>query len=301
MEKKDIDELRGKVPCAAILEKAGFKVDLKESTRKAVKYRRGDGEIVIVIHDGRGWFDPMSEAKGDVFSLAEHLGADGFPDALKQVADLVGFTPTEPVWKRPVRQKPTAPLARRWAERLKPGPGSPAWRYLAETRAIPDHLIQEAVDQDVLREGPRGSMWAAHTDESGAVAGWEERGPEWRGFATDGSKVLFRLGAADPKRVCVTEAAIDATSLAAIEGLRHGSLYVSTGGGWSPATEAAIRALAARPGMLLVAATDSNLQGDVFCDRIRAIAGEGGCGYDRLRPSRDDWNEDLQAALRGRR
>ncbi|CAM5278239.1 MAG: DUF3991 domain-containing protein [Xanthobacteraceae bacterium] len=299
MEKKDIDGLRGKVPCASILEKAGWKVDLKESTRKAVKYRHGEGQIVIVIHDGRGWFDPMSDAKGDVFDLAEHLGATGFSAALQKVADLVGFTPTQPAWKRPVRVKPTAPLTQRWAARLKPRPGSPTWRYLAETRAIPDHLIQEAVDQDRLREGPHGSMWAAHTDDAGAVVGWEERGSEWRGFATDGSKVLFRLGAADPKRVCVTEAAIDATSLAAIEGLRHGSLYVSTGGGWSPTTEAAIRALAARPGVLLVAATDSNLQGDVFGDRIRAIAAEAGCGYERLRPAREDWNEDLEVAIRG--
>ena len=37
-------------------------IDVAESTRKAVKYRRGEGEIVIVVHDGRGWFDPLSEA-----------------------------------------------------------------------------------------------------------------------------------------------------------------------------------------------------------------------------------------------
>lgn len=297
MEKKDIDELRGRVLCAALLEKAGFAIDLKESTRKAVKYRRRDGEIVIVIHDGRGWFDPMSEAKGDVFTLAEHLGADGFADALQQVADLVGFTPAQPAWKRPARDKPAVSLAGRWNGRLRPRPGSPTWRYLAETRFLPDHIIQEAVDEDRLREGPYGSMWAAHTDEAGAVVGWEERGLEWRSFSTGGAKVLFRLGAARPGRVCVTEAAIDAMSLAAIEGLRHGSAYVSTGGGWSPATEAAIRAIAAMPGTLLVAATDSNLQGDVFGDRIRAIAMEAGAEYDRLRAAHDDWNDELKAAL----
>lgn len=298
MEKRDIDELRGKVPCAAVLEKTGFKIDLKESTRKAVKYRRGDGEIVIVIHGGAGWFDPMSEAKGDVFSLAEHLGADSFPAALKQVADLVGFTPSQPAWKRPTRPTPTASLVGRWAGRLRPRPGSPTWRYLAEVRALPNHIIQEAVDQDRLREGPYGSMWAAHVDAAGIVVGWEERGPEWRGFSRDGSKVLFHLGPTNPRRVCITEAAIDAMSLAAIEGLRHDTLYASTGGGWSPATEAAIRAIAARPGVLLVAATDSNLQGDSFGDRIRAITVETGAGYDRLRPVRDDWNEELQAAVR---
>ena len=107
-----------------------------------------------------------------------------------------------------------------------------------------------------------------------------------------------RLGAAQAQRLCTTEAAIDAMSLAAIEGLRHDSLYVSTGGGWSPTTEAAIRAVAARPGTVLVAATDSNLQGDVFGNRLRAIAQDVGAGYDRLRPSRDDWNDDLKDALR---
>jgi hypothetical protein len=50
-----------------VLETFGFAVDLKESTPKAVKYRRGD-DIIIVIHDGKGWFDPLSDAKGDVRS-----------------------------------------------------------------------------------------------------------------------------------------------------------------------------------------------------------------------------------------
>ena len=80
----------------------------------------------------------------------------------------------------------------------------------------------------------------------GVITGWEERGPSWRGFATGGAKELFRLGASDCSRICVTEAAVDAMSLAALEELRDDTLYVSTGGGWAPATEEAIRALAGR-------------------------------------------------------
>ncbi len=52
MEKQKLEELRDRVRCAAVLERAGFAIDVKESTRKAVKYRR-DAEIVIVIHGGR--------------------------------------------------------------------------------------------------------------------------------------------------------------------------------------------------------------------------------------------------------
>ena len=65
MEKSEIEELRAKVGCAALLQQGGWKVDLKESTRRAVKYRR-DAQIIIVIHNDRGWFDPLSTAKGDV-------------------------------------------------------------------------------------------------------------------------------------------------------------------------------------------------------------------------------------------
>ncbi|MFK4259874.1 toprim domain-containing protein [Agrobacterium tumefaciens] len=107
--------------------------------------------------------------------------------------------------------------------------------------------------------------------------------------------MLFRFGAIDALRLCVTEAAIDAMSLAAFEGLREGSLYLSTGGGWSPNTEAAIRRRAVRLGTQLVAATDANIQGETFASRLRDIADEAGCDWLRLTPPADDWNDALRA------
>jgi len=293
MEKRDIEELRERVPCAAVLEKAGFAIDLKESTRKAVKYRRGD-DIIIVIHDGKGWFDALSDAKGDVFSLVEHLDDIGFTEVLRQVSHLVGFVPSEAVWTRQVRDRdPDIGVSERWRARRKPWRGSMTWRYLRDERALPETVIRAAIQQGRLREGPRGSMWAAHVDGGGLVTGWEERGPQWRGFASGGGKVLFRLGPIGALRLCVTEAAIDAMSLAAIEELRSDSLYLSTGGGWAPATVAAIRGLASHPGALLVAATDNNEQGEVFAGRTEAIAAAATCAYERLRPRAGDWNEEL--------
>lgn len=294
MDKREIEELREKVGCAALLEKDGWKVDLKESTRRAIKFRR-DSNIIIVIHQGRGWFDPLSPAKGDVFSLAEHLGANGFVEACDHVADVVGFVPCAPPWQRPSRPKILACVTERWNRRLRPRPGSPAWRYLTCERRLPAEIVKHAVASDRLREGPQGSMWAAHSDSAGALTGWEERGPAWRGFATDGAKELFRFGSKDAERICITEAAIDAMSLAAIEVLRSDTLYVSTGGGWSPATEEAIRRLAKRAKVCLVAATDNNRQGDIYADRVRAIAADASARYARLRPCAGDWNEDLRA------
>lgn len=199
---------------------------------KAASHELGPG----FIHEGHGWFDPLSPAKGDVFSLAEHLGADGFVEACDRVADMVGFLPSAPAWRRPARLKVPGSIAERWGNRLKPRSGSRVWRYLTDERGLPADIVKQVVACDRLREGPKGSMWAAHSDFAGALTGWEERGPAWRGFASDGAKDLFRFGAPGSERICITEAAIDAMSLAAIEVHRSDTLYVSTGGGWSRTT-----------------------------------------------------------------
>lgn len=286
--------MKEKVVCATLLVKSGFAVDAKESTRRAVKWRRG-AEIIIVTHDGRGWFDPLSEAKGDIFSLVTHLDGGEFIDAIAMVADLVGHHAVIANWTPPSPlHTQLKDVSTRWTSRRVPWRGSASWTYLSHQRFLPPAILKIAIVQNCLREGPYGSMWAAHTNENGNITGWEERGPEWRGFATGGSKVLFRLGSQVATRLCVVEAAIDAMSLAAIEGLREETLYLSTGGGWSPTTDAALRALGSRSGALLVAATDGNIQGDAFAVRLRQLAEEVGCGWQRLRPPGDDWNAVLQ-------
>jgi hypothetical protein len=293
MKRKELEELRKRVLCDAVLEASGFAIDVKESTRRAVKHRRA-AEIIIVTHEGRGWFDPLSEAKGDVFSLVCHLDGVDFPEGAGRVAELVGFSSSPTNWQKPERAKSAISVIDRWNARKVPGQGSGSWRYLSGMRALPINIVRLAVQGGLLREGPFGSMWAAHTDSSGCILGWEERGPDWRGFASGGSKVLFRFGASDATRLCVTEAAMDAMSLAAIEGMRDSTSYLSTGGGWSPTTEAALRELLSRQDAQLVAATDANPQGDRFADRLRDLAEEIGRDWLRLRPNAEDWNAVLQ-------
>jgi hypothetical protein len=293
MDESKLAELRVKVSCSHVLEQAGFALDFGESTRKAMKFRRR-GEIIIVIHDGRGWFDPLGDGKGDVFDLVESLRDIPFVKAVNEVASLVGFTPLEPIWQRGFHNRePGRSIPERWHARHRPWRNSATWHYLRDKRGLPDRIIRVAVSADLLREGPRGSMWAAHTGTDGGLTGWEERGASWRGFASGGSKVLFRLGWSGALRLCVTEAAIDALSLAALEGMREDSLYLSAGGGWSAATSQALRLLATRPGAQLVAATDADSQGEAFAGRLRKIAEDVGCDWLRRRPPTGDWNDAL--------
>ncbi|HEV7319286.1 MAG TPA: DUF3991 and toprim domain-containing protein [Ensifer sp.] len=224
-----------------------------------------------------------------------HLEACPFLEACTRVAALAGTRPPNSIWEHEDRKlSPLTSICEDWARRRSPWPGSATWRYLRRQRCLPTSVIRAANAQNILREGPFGSMWAAHTDDRGIVCGWEGRGPQWRGFAAGGSKVLFRLGCSHALRLCVAEAAIDAMSLAAIEGMRDDTLYLSTGGGWAPATGTALQLLTARSGVELVAATDANSQGDTYADRLRSLADAAGCAWLRLRPSADDWNEVLK-------
>jgi len=61
----ELERFRREVSCATLLERwpAGWRLDRRESTRRALKYRRGEGEILIINHDGHGWWDPLSSAK----------------------------------------------------------------------------------------------------------------------------------------------------------------------------------------------------------------------------------------------
>jgi hypothetical protein len=267
MKREEIESLREAVGCQAVLEAAGFAIDVKESTRRAMKYRRG-GEIIIVTHAGRGWFDPLSERKGDVFGLMIALEGCDFLEGCHRIAALSGFQPSDTMWRRGGgKHRSPQYIAEGWADRRAPWPGSATWHYLRWGRSLPGFIIRQAIDSDLLREGPYGSMWAAHTDDGGTISGWEGRGPDWRGFATGGSKILFRFGDGRANCLCVTEAAIDALSLAAIEGVREGTLYLSTGGGWAPATVAALQRLVSAGPDTGKAVMGPTLSADVFARR----------------------------------
>jgi len=43
--------------------RGGWKLDQREGTRRALKYPDGPGKIIIVNHDGRGWWDPRAFCK----------------------------------------------------------------------------------------------------------------------------------------------------------------------------------------------------------------------------------------------
>jgi hypothetical protein len=98
-EDAELEQFRRGVNCAALLEgwAPSWRLDRKESTRRALKYRREAGEVLIVNHDGRGWWDPQSTAKGDIFDLVQYLDPNlNFGQVRRELRRFVGVAPTFP-------------------------------------------------------------------------------------------------------------------------------------------------------------------------------------------------------------
>ena len=99
----EIEELRDRVHCAVVLERTPppWRLDRKESTKLSLKYRRGKGEILIVSHGGKGWWDPTSDAKGDVFGLVQRLEPGlNFGHVRKRLREFAGMSPNYPAADR---------------------------------------------------------------------------------------------------------------------------------------------------------------------------------------------------------
>src|SRR4051812_31455580 len=92
----ELDQFRNDVSCAALLERLPppWHLDKQGSTRHALKYRRGEGEVLIVTHDGRGWWDPRSAAKGGVIDLVQHLDPSLSLGQVRQILrPFIGLSP----------------------------------------------------------------------------------------------------------------------------------------------------------------------------------------------------------------
>ncbi len=291
-DRDELAELRQRVDCRTVLERAGWELDARESTRQAAKYRQGAGRIVIVTHEGRGWFAPLDDRRGDVIALAQHVWGGNLGHTRKALRPLAGIVP-QPLPALPKVEAPRLDGEAVWRKARLLRAGSPAWRYLTEERGLSADIVERVTRAGALREGICGTVWAQHQTGAGRVTGWEMRGPRYKGFSKGGAKTLFRAGCLSTvRRVVVTEGAIDAMSLASLEGWAGGTVYVSTGGGYGPATEEALRGLLL-PDVELVAATDRGAGGELLATGLGEMARACGTGFSRLRPDAKDWNAQV--------
>ena len=181
-EDAELERFRREVNCAALLERLPppWRLDRTGSTSRALKYRRGAGEILIVNHDGCGWWDPRSAAKGDIFDLVQFLDPRlNFGQVRQILGRFVGHRPDLPGCPavRAKRRAPDRPLQERWTSRPRLRRGSQVWRYLTEERRLPASVLAAADGADALREGRTAAPGLRTATKPASATHIEIRGP----------------------------------------------------------------------------------------------------------------------------
>jgi hypothetical protein len=295
---EELDHFRATITCDTILLNAGWRRDEQESTRNSPKFRRGAGEIIILSHKNRGWWDPTSQAKGDIFAITQHIWGGTFGDVRIRLRAISGTAPHRPSPSSPESILPASPPPFELWSRQPPLTDGNAWNYLREERKLPDAIIRSGGTQDVIKAGSHGTAWFKHSDNDGIITGWEMRGPKYRGFTSNGHKSFFRYRPSfkrDPNRIVIAESAISVLSLAALE-RRADTLYLSCAGQIGPSAQTMLIALlTAYPNVVLAAATDNDAPGDKFSQRFERLAADALVYFERVTPTpHNDWNDVLK-------
>lgn len=186
-----------------------------------------------------------------------------------------------------------APISDTWQGQLKGAlrlPGTPAEAYLAG-RGIPAEVARAAAVAYAPVFYGRPAVVFPIRDREGqlrAVNGRFLADGRWPKTMTAGTKsagLFATAGALVGERIVVTEAPVDALSLAAC-GLPALALVGTSGPAWLPAFVAFKRVLIA---------LDADQEGDAKSKKLAAELGAFGARVARLRPNgMKDWNEALQ-------
>lgn len=310
---EELQKFRDEISCIVVLEQAGYRFDRSESSARHRRFRRVKGDSIIVTHGGKGWWDPHNSAsitKGSVIDLVRFLNPGmTLGGARVELRRMLGLTPSGAEYiAEPKERKPARDPRYMWNNRHAPRRGSAAWTYLTGTRALPEWILDMAVEQGLLREGMKGTTWFAHSDNAGQLTGMEMRGPEYRGFSSGGGgKRLLRLRTGEkearPVRLVIGESAIDVLSYVTLDPFSfEPSLYVSTGGGMSPEALEEFRALLGtiEPGGRVMIVVDNDAQGDRYEAIYAPMALQTGLTPLRYSPKAEDsdWNTVLQNRAR---
>ena len=238
-------------------------------------YVRG-AETIKAMRKGATWVwtNNKTGASGSVIDLwlSDNAGST-LGDARKAFREIMGtdtpmLAPTVTPPRGDTPQDHTE-ARRRWEE----APYIDDHRTYAEDRGISKATLHRF--RDDVRCGAFGGIYFAHRNpETDDIVGfeqrWEKHGQKNTArFAKGGLKTVAILG--DPKtaiRMVVFEGGLDALALAEFEA-RHDTIYVSTGGGFGPKTEAALLKLA--EGLKPLSGFDNDAAGEALHRRLTGL------------------------------
>lgn len=297
----ELERFKREISLAEVAEAHGYAIDRRESSRSSYVMRHQDGDKIVVAtgEDGHGvFFSVHQEASGSVIDFVMRRRGVNLGRArqvLRQWLPVpLAFPTAQP--PRPPRLPKPAPLPQDRAALVAQWHGLALYQggYL-EGRGLTPATLEAFATR--LRTDARGNVACRHDDQAG-LSGWELKNRGFQGFVGSGRKALFagRVGSLPPEpltRLAVTESALDAMSFYQYD--PQPGLYCSFGGSLSPEQKTLLAELFNRyPGATVLAATDSDAQGESFAGFIQSLR------PDTVRarsPKGKDWNDAVRPGL----
>ncbi|HEU5375746.1 MAG TPA: DUF3991 and toprim domain-containing protein [Ktedonobacteraceae bacterium] len=297
-DNRELEHFKKRVDLVQLAANYGYSIVRKESCKSSIVMKNEANASKIVVataQDGHSvFFEVHGDAKGSAIDFVMYHEDCGLGNARKVLREWLGVPRPEPARgyakPRPVTDNRAA-LVARW-HKMQGYDGD----YL-KSRGLKDDTI--AVFSHHIKMDDRGNICFRHDDENG-LSGWETKNQGFTGFSGGGKKALFMCntypGYTEPKRIVITEAAIDAMSYAQLS--EKPGLYISFSGALSSEQHAQLTALLQEyPKATVVTATDADAQGEKYAviihsirpDAIRARPGMKSRSGEKFK----DWNDVL--------
>lgn len=288
MDKDEIVRLR-QLPLDTVLEGFGAQRDPQDPTRN---WKTQVGRITIT--EGKFYNHDQDKGGGGAIDLVMHMGDFSFTKAVAWLGGQIGKDAAIAQYQAEAVKHAGRIIETTPSPKLEvPAPDASKLarvkNYLVEKRAIPESIVDTAIEKGRLWADKYGNAVFGLRDVEGNQVGAELRGTYDKPFhGVRGEKGLFFTGNASTKTAVFVESAIDAMSYQAIN---PRSMVISTTGSSRDLLSKTAEELHGR-GFRLVAGFDNDKEGNRLAEALSKATGQA---VERQVPAvGKDWNDHLK-------
>lgn len=306
----EIEDFKSKIDlCGFVGSWAGFILDVKKSGKTSAVLGHTNGDKLIIARKSNGHYIYFNvrdaRDRGTIIDFVQQRERLTLGAVRKLLRPYVGRTlqmPSAQTQSGTTLQPSQFDVASVHARWLAASPLPPINKYLEQDRQLLRSVLDHPKFADRIRTDVRCNALFPHFNNDG-LCGFESKNRGWTSFSPGGVKGLWSsIAAPDDLEILIFETAIDALSLASIEGT-NGMRFVSTAGHPSPMQNELLLDVAQTLGSggKIVIAVDNDEGGDRMLQNLRHLLAQLPIAIEERRPPArgKDWNDVLRDANRG--